>query len=157
MLDYFGVFTRGGALLWTLQFTALRHSAVEALNALIRTCLLEERSGDNTFTYVPKAGAHQALKWTYHNVSSCSSLGQGAAAWGLTSSSSQFVFEPASFCSDTTPSPSSPPPHAPRTPCCFSSISRCASLPPFLAPPALLNALRPGRLGKIIYVQLLLL
>lgn len=69
MLDYFGIFTRGGALLWTLQFTAMRHSPVEALNALIRSCLLEERSGVNTFTYVPKTGAHQALKWTFHNVS----------------------------------------------------------------------------------------
>ena len=68
MLDYFGIFTRGGALLWTLQFTALRHSPLEALNALIRTCLLEERSGEHTFTFVPKAGAHQALKWTFHNV-----------------------------------------------------------------------------------------
>lgn len=68
MLDYFAIFTRGGALLWTLQFTALRHSPLDALNALIRTCLLEERSSDNTFTYVPKTGAHQALKWTFNNV-----------------------------------------------------------------------------------------
>lgn len=67
MLDHFAIFTRGGALLWALQFTTLRHSPVEAINALIRSCLLEERSGDNTFTYVPKTGAHQALKWTFHN------------------------------------------------------------------------------------------
>ncbi len=69
MLDYFAVFTRGGALLWTLQFTALRHNPLDALNALIRTCLLEERSSEQTFTFAPKAGAHQALKWTFHNVS----------------------------------------------------------------------------------------
>lgn len=68
MLDYFAVFTRGGALLWTLQFTALRHNPLDALNALIRTCLLEERSSEQTYTFVPKAGAHQALKWTFHNV-----------------------------------------------------------------------------------------
>ncbi|KAJ9525645.1 hypothetical protein QJQ45_003328 [Haematococcus lacustris] len=67
MLDLFAVFTRGGALLWTLQFTALRHSPVEALNSLIRTCLLEERSGVNTFTFTPKTGAAQALKWSFHN------------------------------------------------------------------------------------------
>lgn len=68
MLDYFGVFTKGGALLWTLQLTtALKHNPVEALNALIRTCLLEERSGESTFTYTPKAGAAQTLKWTFHN------------------------------------------------------------------------------------------
>ena len=68
MLDLFAIFTRGGALLWTLQFTAMRQSPVEALNALVRSCLLEERSGENTFTYAPRAGAHQALKWTFHNV-----------------------------------------------------------------------------------------
>ncbi|KAF8073223.1 Srpra [Scenedesmus sp. PABB004] len=69
MLDYFAIFTKGGALLWTLQFTtALKHHPLDALNALIRTCLLEERSGDAAFTYTPKAGAAQALKWTFHNV-----------------------------------------------------------------------------------------
>jgi signal recognition particle receptor subunit alpha len=70
MLDYFAIFTRGGALLWTLQFTtALKHNPLDALNALIRTCLLEERSGDAAYTYAPKVGAQQALKWTFHNVS----------------------------------------------------------------------------------------
>jgi signal recognition particle receptor subunit alpha len=70
MLDYFAIFTKGGALLWTLQFTAaLKHNPVDALNALIRTCLLEERSADSTFYFTPKAGAAQALKWTFHNVS----------------------------------------------------------------------------------------
>lgn len=68
MLDYFCVFARGGALLFTLPFVALRHSPTEALNALIRSCLLEERSGDHTFTYAPKTGAHQTLKWSFHNV-----------------------------------------------------------------------------------------
>lgn len=68
MLDSFSIFTRGGALLWTLQFTALRHSPLEAINALIRGCLLEERSSDATFTYTPKTGAQQSLKWTFHNV-----------------------------------------------------------------------------------------
>ncbi|GBF89669.1 signal recognition particle receptor subunit alpha-like [Raphidocelis subcapitata] len=68
MLDYFAIFTKGGALLWTLQFTAaLKHSPVDALNALIRGCLLEERSADSAFTYQPKAGAAQSLKWTFHN------------------------------------------------------------------------------------------
>lgn len=50
-----------------LQFTSLRHSPVEAVNALIKNCLLEERSSDTTFTYTPKAGAAQSLKWTFHN------------------------------------------------------------------------------------------
>lgn len=70
MLDYFAIFTKGGALLWTLQFTtALKHNPVEALNALIRTCLLEERSADGTFTFTPKVGSSQSLKWTFENVS----------------------------------------------------------------------------------------
>lgn len=67
MLDYFAIFTKGGALLWTLQFTALKHSPVEALNALIRTCLLEERAGETSYTYAPKLGAAQTLVWTYNN------------------------------------------------------------------------------------------
>ncbi len=67
MLDYVAIFERGGALLWMLQFTTLRHSPVEAINALIRGCLLEERLNETTFTFTPKAGAAQALKWTFHN------------------------------------------------------------------------------------------
>ncbi|GFR48799.1 hypothetical protein Agub_g10749 [Astrephomene gubernaculifera] len=67
MLDFVAVFERGGAVLWMLQFTTLRHSPLEAINALIRGCLLEERLGENTFTFVPKSGAAQALKWTFHN------------------------------------------------------------------------------------------
>jgi hypothetical protein len=77
MLDYFAIFTKGGALLWTLQFTAaLKHSPVDALNTLIRGCLLEERSAESAFTYQPKAGAAQTLKWTFHNVRA------GARGWG---------------------------------------------------------------------------
>lgn len=67
MLDYFAIFTRGGALLWTLQFATLRHNPVEALNALICNILLEEKAGERTYTYVPKNGAHQMLKWTFDN------------------------------------------------------------------------------------------
>ncbi|GIM14007.1 hypothetical protein Vretimale_17022 [Volvox reticuliferus] len=67
MLDFIAAFERGGAVLWMLQFTTLRHSPLDAINALIRGCLLEERLGENTFTYVPKSGAAQALKWTFHN------------------------------------------------------------------------------------------
>ncbi|KXZ55716.1 hypothetical protein GPECTOR_2g1266 [Gonium pectorale] len=67
MLDFVAAFERGGAVLWMLQFTTLRHSPLEAINALIRGCLLEERLGENVFTFVPKSGAPQALKWTFHN------------------------------------------------------------------------------------------
>lgn len=68
MLDYFAIFHKGGALLWTLQFTtALKHNPLEALNALIRTCLLEERSGESVFHFTPKSGAAQSVKWAFHN------------------------------------------------------------------------------------------
>ena len=66
MLDYFAVFSKGGALLWAFQLTALRGSPVDSL---IRTCLLEERSGESSWTYVPPQGAGYTLKWTLHNVS----------------------------------------------------------------------------------------
>jgi signal recognition particle receptor subunit alpha len=69
MLDYFAIFTKGGALLWTLQFTtAIKHNPIEALNALIRGCLLEERSADTVFTFTPKTGPQQTLKWAFDNV-----------------------------------------------------------------------------------------
>ena len=65
MLDYFCIFTRGGALLWTWQLTALRGDPIDAL---VRTCLLEERTGESSFTYKPPTGLPYTLKWTLHNV-----------------------------------------------------------------------------------------
>jgi hypothetical protein len=59
------IFTKGGALLWTWQMAALRGLPVDAL---IRTCLLEERSGEASFSYTPPSGAAYTLKWTLHNV-----------------------------------------------------------------------------------------
>ncbi|PNH11598.1 Signal recognition particle receptor subunit alpha [Tetrabaena socialis] len=67
MLDFVAAFERGGALLWMLQFTTLRHNPVDAINALVRGCLLEERLGENTFSFAPKSGAPQSVKWTFHN------------------------------------------------------------------------------------------
>jgi hypothetical protein len=68
MLDYFGIFTKGGALLWTLQVTALKHNPVEAINALIRTCLLDEKQGERVFEFQPRGGASQSVKWSFDNV-----------------------------------------------------------------------------------------
>ena len=68
MLDYVCIFTKGGALLWTWSLvsgSALRGCPVDAL---IRTWLLEERSGESSFTYTPPTGAAYSLKWTLHNV-----------------------------------------------------------------------------------------
>ena len=71
MLDHFCVFTKGGALLWTWQMTALRGNPIDAL---VRSCLLEERSGDDSFTYNPPSGIPYTLKWTLHNVGALSLL-----------------------------------------------------------------------------------
>lgn len=66
MLDSFCIFTKGGALLWTIQLAALRGDPV---NALIRTCLLEERLGESSFSYTPPSGSAYTMKWTLNNVS----------------------------------------------------------------------------------------
>lgn len=63
MLDYFAIFTRGGLVLWTFQLTALKGNPI---NALIQTCLLQERSGQTSFQ-VGKDSAAYTLKWTFHN------------------------------------------------------------------------------------------
>lgn len=68
MLDYVCIFTKGGALLWTwslMSGNALRGNPVDAL---IRNWLLEERSGESSFSYTPPNGAAYSLKWTLHNV-----------------------------------------------------------------------------------------
>ncbi|KAF5802944.1 putative signal recognition particle, SRP54 subunit, GTPase domain, AAA+ ATPase [Helianthus annuus] len=65
MLEQLLIFTRGGLILWTCQElgNALRGSPIDTL---IRSCLLEERSGAASYTYdVP--GASYTLKWTFHN------------------------------------------------------------------------------------------
>ena len=63
MLDGFFIFTKGGLVLFRAQLAPLRGEPVEAL---IRTCLLEERAGDAAFSYAADAAAY-ALKWTFHN------------------------------------------------------------------------------------------
>ena len=67
MLDYFAIFTKGGALLWAFQLTALKGDPV---NALIRGCLLEDRSAEASFTYNLPAGGGYTLKWSFQNVRS---------------------------------------------------------------------------------------
>ena len=94
MLDHFCIFTKSGAstaaaaslcsqrmlssrlsqyagvLLWTWSVTALRGSPV---NALVQHCLLEERTGESSYTYNPPSGAAYTLKWTLHNVRTAAS------------------------------------------------------------------------------------
>ncbi|PKA55021.1 Signal recognition particle 54 kDa protein 1 [Apostasia shenzhenica] len=66
MLEQLLIFTRGGLILWTCKElgNALKGSPIDAL---IRSCLLEERSADAAFNYdAPGAGAY-TLKWTFDN------------------------------------------------------------------------------------------
>ncbi|RWR94658.1 signal recognition particle receptor subunit alpha [Cinnamomum micranthum f. kanehirae] len=65
MLEQLLVFTRGGLILWTCKEfgNAVRGSPIDTL---IRSCLLEERSGDASYNY-DAPGAAYTLKWTFHN------------------------------------------------------------------------------------------
>ncbi|XP_047322906.1 signal recognition particle receptor subunit alpha-like [Impatiens glandulifera] len=65
MLEELLIFTRGGLILWTCKElgNALRGSPIDTL---IRSCLLEERSGAASYNY-DAPGAAYTLKWTFHN------------------------------------------------------------------------------------------
>ena len=53
MLEYACIFTKGGALLWTWSLVSGSGLRGNPVDALIRTCLLEDRSGESSFTYTP--------------------------------------------------------------------------------------------------------
>ncbi|KAM5548219.1 signal recognition particle receptor subunit alpha [Rosa sericea] len=65
MLEQLLIFTRGGLILWTCKElgNALKGSPIDTL---IRSCLLEERSGAASYDYTAP-GAAYTLKWTFHN------------------------------------------------------------------------------------------
>ncbi|GAB2274673.1 hypothetical protein Dimus_009444 [Dionaea muscipula] len=65
MLEQLLVFTRGGLILWACRelSKALQGSPIDTL---IRSCLLEERSGAISYNY-DTPGASYTLKWTFHN------------------------------------------------------------------------------------------
>ncbi|XP_061347478.1 uncharacterized protein LOC133292989 [Gastrolobium bilobum] len=65
MLEQLLIFTRGGLILWTCKElgNALKGSPIDTL---IRSCLLEERSGAASYNY-DAPGAAYSLKWTFHN------------------------------------------------------------------------------------------
>lgn len=65
MLEQLIIFTRGGLILWTFKGigNALKGSPIDIL---IRSCLLEERSGSASYNY-DAPGAAYTLKWTFHN------------------------------------------------------------------------------------------
>lgn len=66
MLEQLLIFTRGGLILWTCKElgNALKGSPIDTL---IRSCLLEERSGLASYNYDAASGAAYTLKWTFHN------------------------------------------------------------------------------------------
>lgn len=64
MLDQFSIFTKGGVLLWSKSFGPVKG---DPLNALIRTCLLEDRTGETSFTYNSSLGGSYVVKWTLNN------------------------------------------------------------------------------------------
>lgn len=65
MLEQLLIFTRGGLILWTCNElgNALKGSPIDTL---IRSCLLEERSGDTSYNYDAPSASY-TLKWTFHN------------------------------------------------------------------------------------------
>ncbi|XP_010525780.1 PREDICTED: signal recognition particle receptor subunit alpha [Tarenaya hassleriana] len=65
MLEQLLIFTRGGLILWTCKEigNALKGSPIDTL---IRSCLLEERSGAVSYNY-DAPGAAYTLKWTFQN------------------------------------------------------------------------------------------
>ncbi|KAJ8747612.1 hypothetical protein K2173_014474 [Erythroxylum novogranatense] len=65
MLEQLLIFTRGGLILWTCKElgNALKGSPIDTL---IRSCLLEERSGTASYNY-DGSGASYTLKWAFHN------------------------------------------------------------------------------------------
>lgn len=58
MLDFFTIFSKGGIVLWCFQGAGVTESFTGPVNALIRSVILQERSGNNSFT-------HDALSLKY--------------------------------------------------------------------------------------------
>ncbi|KAG9348539.1 hypothetical protein JZ751_002275 [Albula glossodonta] len=58
MLDFFAIFSKGGIVLWCFQGAGVTESFTGPVNALIRSVILQERSGTNSFT-------HNALSLKY--------------------------------------------------------------------------------------------
>ncbi|XP_040901777.1 signal recognition particle receptor subunit alpha [Toxotes jaculatrix] len=58
MLDFFTIFSKGGIVLWCFQGAGVTESFTGPVNALIRSVILQERGGNNSFT-------HEALSLKY--------------------------------------------------------------------------------------------
>ncbi|XP_066565634.1 signal recognition particle receptor subunit alpha [Amia ocellicauda] len=51
MLDFFTIFSKGGIVLWCFQGAGVSGSFTGPVNALIRSVILQERSGNNSYTH----------------------------------------------------------------------------------------------------------
>ncbi|XP_051579815.1 signal recognition particle receptor subunit alpha-like isoform X1 [Myxocyprinus asiaticus] len=51
MLDFFAIFSKGGIVLWCFQGAGVSESFTGPVNALIRSVILQERTGNNSFTH----------------------------------------------------------------------------------------------------------
>ncbi|XP_071328141.1 signal recognition particle receptor subunit alpha [Trachinotus anak] len=51
MLDFFTIFSKGGIVLWCFQGAGVTESFTGPVNALIRSVILQERSGNSSFTH----------------------------------------------------------------------------------------------------------
>ncbi|KAK7151488.1 hypothetical protein R3I94_007964 [Phoxinus phoxinus] len=58
MLDFFAIFSKGGIVLWCFQGAGVSESFTGPVNALIRSVILQERTGNNSFN-------HNALSLKY--------------------------------------------------------------------------------------------
>uniref|UniRef100_W5KRY6 SRP receptor subunit alpha n=1 Tax=Astyanax mexicanus TaxID=7994 RepID=W5KRY6_ASTMX len=58
MLDFFSIFSKGGLVLWCFQGAGVSGSFAGPVNALIRSVILQERTGNSSFT-------HNALSLKY--------------------------------------------------------------------------------------------
>ena len=78
MLDAVVAFTRGGEVLWRWKGGSKSGSSSAALtthaplDALVRSCLLEDRASEASFAWDAPGvgGGAYTLKWSLHNVSS---------------------------------------------------------------------------------------
>ena len=76
MLDAVVAFTRGGEVLWRWKGGSSKHGSAAAstnapLDALVRSCLLEDRASEASFAWDAPGvgGGAYTLKWSLHNVS----------------------------------------------------------------------------------------
>ena len=59
MIDHLTIFTKGGLVLWSYTQATIKGSPIDSL---IRTALVEERSGENSFNF-----DQYSMKWTFAN------------------------------------------------------------------------------------------